>query len=207
MADRMKSNNIWSQTPPQEGLSLIDVEAQDIENIPGVALHWGEEIKKRKQEILEWDHGSFLKKTFTSLGSNKGVSGEDIAKYTPVPPVFKLVKILKKNPLNYRSRVQLVSLVSKGRDLPIEAYRALLLQITVAHTLGKFSIQGLQVAISVQTAYFRHLQAKCRHEIRLQRLRKEKALRRGVVIEGMKNNWKKINPLIHRNINILSNYR
>ena len=199
----------WSQTDPKEGVSHLHISAQNIGNVPGVLDHWDWDIKKRKKEILAWKKRSLLTKATSMLSKShapKGVSGEDIAHYNAISPVIKLVEDLKRNPSDYETRIQLISSVAKSKqEISTEGYRDLLLQVSVAHTFGVFSIQGIQMANWVQMAYFQSLLSKCRHGLRILELRTEGGPIRDAD-SGQKEILEKIKNLIDQNLRILQTY-
>ncbi len=190
----------WSQVKPEEGLSHLPVFSSNLGHIPGTIKHWDGEVNKRKQEILNWNNRSTVQKTLGQLTkvAPESVSGEDIAQYCSFAPVLKMVQTLKKDPLDYKTRLQLVSvIIEKTKGLPVEAYRALLLQATVAHTFKMFSMQGIQVALAAQETYLQQLQAKCRHDSRILKLHNKD--KEDKELEQLQN-------LIHRNLSILEKY-
>lgn len=200
----------WSKKDPDAGVSYLPVYAQNIGNIPGTLKHWTGEIKKRKQEILEWKDRSLMTKATALLGTksiHEGMDGEDIAHYNPIGPVKKLVQALKKNPMDYSTRIQLVSVIAKSKkDLPVECYRDLLLQATVAHSFGTFSIQGVQLANWIQSTYLKSLQAKCRHEKRMLKLKTEEGSSKEDLYAKQEGELKKIKFLIDQNTRVIEAY-
>ncbi len=199
----------WSQVNPKKGLSHLEVDELDISHLPGLVDHWDGELKKRKKEILEWTDRTTMQKAMTYLGSNampKKVSGEVIAEYCSAVPVTKMVQALKKDPLDYKTRVQLVDfVVRKEQELPVEAYRELLLQVTVANLFNKYSVEGVQVALSAQTTYLKQLQGKCRHSERMwtmQATQHEKSNKN----PAPKYNVEVVKPFLDRAVQLINRY-
>lgn len=202
----------FSKSDPQDGINPLKVEGQHRGNVPGIVPHWEEEIKRRKQEILDWNDRSLLSKATGFLGKFKnvpeGVCGEDIARFHPVAPAQKLVEQLKSNPEDYETRIELIDIVGKAqKNLTIEGCRLLLIHTAVAHSFGKFSMRGLLVAGQIQQIYLEQLQAKCRHDLRIIELRTEEGPQKGDVYEQQADQLDEMKYCMEQNIRLIQAYQ
>ncbi len=155
-----------SSTKPQQGLTGVRIQTEERGHIPGIADHWRHDIENRKKAIIEAGQHSLRRRALKYLGKERiepEVSGDEIAQWHPTPQVRTFVEQLKSDPRNGLVRLQLVFAVGKSsRDLPIEAYRTLLLQALVACSLGEFNMMGLKIALSTQVLYLAHLHTAAR---------------------------------------------
>ncbi|MBF0239880.1 MAG: hypothetical protein HQM12_19445 [SAR324 cluster bacterium] len=130
--------------------------------IKGVA----EDIESLRKEIIEWSQRSVLDKAmsiFTKKTIRDRVIGEDILKFHPSKKVMALIEALKLNPMDYKARVDLVAtLYQSEKNLTLEAARSLLVHISVAHSFGIFSMEGIDLTIWCQKLYLLKLQERWR---------------------------------------------
>lgn len=158
----------WSKVDPSEGLRNLKISTENISNIPGMAPHWQGELEKRKKLIMNWKKRSFMFRAANLLsGKGRGkvndtVTGGDIGKYNPSDKVNEFMEALNKNPTNYEARILLsANIIKCKKEIPLEGYRDILLQATVANMFGVFSIPGLQTAVSAQCLYLTKFREKC----------------------------------------------
>ncbi|MBF0277373.1 MAG: hypothetical protein HQM13_06275 [SAR324 cluster bacterium] len=167
--DLFGASKTLDDSPAEEGISHLKIKAQELGNIPGLIDHWRSEINFRKKEILDYSKTTFLQRVGNVMKGGEAVSpevsGEELSKFHPTKAVLALVKLLKRDPAHMMNRLELVSMVLKsGRDFPVELYRTLLLQATVACSFGEYSNVGLQMLIWTQDIYFSKLYYKCQRE-------------------------------------------
>ncbi len=164
-----KSHRTLKDIPPEQGLTNVKIRPNEVGNIPGMIEHWKMDIKRRHTEVNVWQKQSFLKRASELLKGKKlspEATGEEIAKLHPTKNALDLVKKLKQNPSDMVSRLELVSIVAKsGRELPIEVYRTLLLQATVACSFDELSNVGLQNVLWIQDVYFTKLFYRSKGEV------------------------------------------
>ncbi len=164
-----KSHTTLNDVPPEQGITHVKIRPNEVGNIPGMIEHWKEDIKRRRNEIINWKNQTFVQRA-TGLIKGKKLSpeatGEEIAKLHPTKNALDLVKKLKQEPTDMVSRLELVTIVAKsGRELPIEVYRTLLLQATVACTFEELSNVGLKNVLWIQDVYFSKLFFKSKAEM------------------------------------------
>ncbi|MBF0240451.1 MAG: hypothetical protein HQM12_22335 [SAR324 cluster bacterium] len=202
----------WESSDPKEGLTHLKIIAKNIGNIPGLVTHWEGDIKKRHDEILKAKNATFIMRAKAMLGGKfgklywEGVTGEDLAQHHPTKTATDLVERLKTDPMDYQARIALVTLLGQtGRELPVEVYRTMLLQSTVANTFGVFSIPGIQVALWAQNTYLNQLQAKCRHDVRTIE-NKIILAKKATGTEEQIKTLERLKAVINRNIRVIQEY-
>ncbi|MBF0349557.1 MAG: hypothetical protein HQM11_00910 [SAR324 cluster bacterium] len=202
----------WESSDPKEGLTHLKIIAKNIGNIPGLVTHWEGDIKKRHDEILKAKNATFIMRAKAMLGGKfgklywEGVTGEDLAQHHPTKTATDLVERLKTDPMDYQARIALVTLLGQtGRELPVEVYRTMLLQSTVANTFGVFSIPGIQVALWAQNTYLNQLQAKCRHDVRTIE-NKILLAKKATGTEEQIKTLERLKAVINRNIRVIQEY-
>ncbi|MBF0276259.1 MAG: hypothetical protein HQM13_00650 [SAR324 cluster bacterium] len=167
--DLFGASKTLDDSPAEEGISHLKIKAQELGNIPGLIEHWQAEINSRKKDILDYSKTTFMQRAANRIkGTDYAapeVTGEELSKFHPTKSALEKVKLLKRNPTDMMNRLELVSIVAKsGRDFPVELYRTLLLQATVACSFGELSNVGLQMVIWTQDIYFSKLFYKCQGE-------------------------------------------
>lgn len=150
---------------PEEGITGLTIQADEIGNIPGTIEHWWHEIELRKKDILTHTNRTFLQRIATIMKPDSvaaGTSGQELAKFHPLKKAKLLVQNLKINPQDTFLRLQLVAMIGQAnRSFPIEFYRSMMLQTIVACSFGEVSLQGLQIASWAQSLYLRKLFNLC----------------------------------------------
>ena len=167
--DLFGASKTLEDSPAEEGISHLKIKPQELGNIPGLIDHWQAELNSRKKEILDYAKTTFIQRAAHRFKGNEitsaEVTGAELAKCHPTKSALEKVKLLKRNPKDMMNRLELVSIVAKsGRDFPVELYRTLLLQATIACSFGEFSNVGLQMVIWTQDIYFSKLYYRCQGE-------------------------------------------
>lgn len=195
----------------EEGISHLKIKAQEIGNIPGLIAHWRAEVNKRKKEIRAYKNTSFMQRTASLIKGESvspSVSGEELSRYHPTKAALEKVKLLKRDPTDMMARLELVSIVAKsGRDLPIEVYRTLLLQATLACCFGEFSNAGLQMVIWTQDIYFSKLFYKCQGEALALSSKIEKEEGKNNAFSRQSQGLKNHIGMVTRNMEIIKSYQ
>ncbi|MBF0289693.1 MAG: hypothetical protein HQM14_17915 [SAR324 cluster bacterium] len=153
---------------PKDGISKAKIRTDEVGNVPGIIEHWDYDIELRLKELNANTGLSFMKRAMGVLGKQETsvkTTGEELTTHYPDKRCLAFVANLKSDPQDAFTRLQLVSVVgSGGRDLSLEAYRALMLQAVVACSLGKVSTQWLKIAARSQNQYFLQLYNKCKDD-------------------------------------------
>ena len=192
----------WVAGKAGSGISQFMTHISNHAFVPGAVKQWDEDLQQRRDSIKGWKKRGLLRITKKMPDT---MSGQSILDFCSIPPAVKLVNILKKKPSDLEARLQLVAVVlNQRRDLPVEAYRELYLQAAVVQLFDKYSMRGMQLALSTQDTYLRRFQAKCRHGLRIS----EKEVEEAPANEPMEN--KKVRDrksmMIKKNINIIQSY-
>lgn len=199
-----------TQTDPKKGINHLKVSSQNLLLLPGAFPHWAEEINLRKQEIQEFSKRSLLDvatSLFSKAQVSDGASGNDIAQYYSIPPIQKLVQKLKQDPNDFQARIRLVEVVATSKkEIPLEGWRALLLQASVALSHGHFSVQNIQIALQVQKQYLLQSQAKCRHDSRLLELRINAPSNESKISDEAKQSYEKIKKKVDSHLAVIRRY-
>ncbi|MBF0279999.1 MAG: hypothetical protein HQM13_19535 [SAR324 cluster bacterium] len=210
--DLFGASKTLEDSPAEEGISHLKIKAQELGNIPGMIEHWRAEINSRKKEILDYSQTTFVQRAANRFRGwdfvSPEVTGEELARHHPTKAALEKVKLLKRNPKSMMDRLELVSIVAKsGREFPVELYRTLLLQATVACSFGEFSNVGLQMVIWTQDIYFSKLYYKCQGEaLALEaKLKTEEGKQNAFTrqSQGLRNHI----ALVTRNMEIIKNYQ
>lgn len=135
---------------------------QPFDFIPRFSEAWEKDLQRRIQDLKKYHVQTVFQKIALffkkPLVRSSIASGEEIAKYYPGPYTAKLVLALKKDPLDTKIRLQLISLIRENdRAFPLEAYRLLFLQALLCCSLGELSSNALQQTILCQDSYLRKL--------------------------------------------------
>ncbi len=154
---------------PKEGISKAKIRTDEVGNIPGIIEHWDYDIELRLKELDALAGRSFMKRAMGVLAKQEAsekTTGEELASHHPDKRSMEFVAELKSDPKNAFTRLQLVSAIgSAGRDFPLEAYRAVMLQAVVACSLGKLNTQWLKITARSQNQYFLKLYNKCKEDL------------------------------------------
>ncbi len=210
--DLFGASKTLEDSPAEEGISHLKIKAQEIGNIPGLIAHWQAELDSRKKEILDYSKTTIIQRLASRIKGksylSSRITGEELTNHHPSKSSLEKVKLLKQNPLDMMARLELVSIVAKsGRDFPVEFYRILFLQATVACSFGEFSNVGLQMVIWLQDIYLSKLYYKCQREALVLESKlkieegKENVFTRQS--QGLKNHI----ALVNRNMKIIKNYQ
>ncbi len=199
-------------SPAEEGIAHLKIKAQDLGNIPGLIEHWQAELNSRKKSILDYAEKTFMQKATNLITgqdlTSPEVTGEEISKYHPTKVALEKVKLLKRNPQDMLNRLELVSIVAKsGRDFPVEVYRTLLLQATVACLFGELSNIGLQMVIWTQDIYFSKLYYKCQAEAIALESKSQSEEGKENAFTRQSQNLRNHVALVNRNMEIIKNYQ
>lgn len=143
----------------------IRIDSSSIIFIPGMIKHWQQEIENRKSEIIKYKNRGTLERMIDWIDEGDefdDASGDELYDMSPSEAAKEMMERLEEDPLDNRSRLDLVQLISRSRkDLTIEMTRDLFLQATVACSFGEFSNQDLQIVLQTQEAYLKKLLRQC----------------------------------------------
>ncbi|MBF0278795.1 MAG: hypothetical protein HQM13_13425 [SAR324 cluster bacterium] len=168
------SKQTFDSTAPEDGIGNVKIDAFSTGHIPGMIEHWHQEIKHRKQEILEFESRSSFERIinlFTSDEEYEDVTGEDLVDLHPSKKAQSLLEKIEAEPTDMMNRLELVSYLGlSGREFPLEVYRDLFLQATVACCFGELSNVGLRIVLWAQESYFvKHLALCKKMEVKLEK--------------------------------------
>lgn len=197
------------ETNPDSGISDVKIDVQEMGNIPGLINHWKKDIEIRKAEIMSWKNQDFLHKAIDVLTNTSSLSpkasGIELYILHPTNTAKKVLTQLKKNPLDMRNRLEMVSIAGKsGREFPLEVYRTLFLQATVASSLGTLDSIGLQIVLWTQDNYLSKLLNRSKYEVGTLKYKLESSNNNAFSIQS--NNMLKRIRQIESNIAILKQY-
>ncbi len=198
-------------TKPEDGISHVKIDAPNIGNIPGVIEHWKKDLEIRKKHILFLKKRSLLQRVSEWIHQQvidfPDATGEELYRLHPSKAAKTAFHALKRNPTDMMARLELVSIIGKsGRDFPIEVFRLLFLQATVATLLGELDLAGLKVVLWTQDTYFSKLFYKCKTEA--ESLKGKLDVGTGKNIYNLQSNlmYRRISDL-HRNMYIIKHYQ
>ncbi len=157
------------QTSPKKGLLHTQIALTDPGILPGAVPHWHSELERRKQEILMACHPDWKQRALKYLGKAEKtpqLTGQELLNWAPQQSTKKLVFKLEANPADYESRILLAIAVSHtNQNLPLEVYRAILLQIAVACHLNQVDTTSVRHLLNAQNNYLQHVQYQMSGEI------------------------------------------
>ena len=197
------------QIPPKKGLLHTQISLFDPGILPGATAHWHYELDRRRQEILIACHPDWKHRALKYLGKTEKtpqLTGQELSNWAPQANTKKLVAKLEANPADHESRILLAVTVSHAnKNLPLEVYRAILLQIAVVCRLNQIDMTCIRHLLAAQNTYLQHAHHQMSGE--LQRLSSYAELASyGHNPQNRKEALKKVDR-IRSNMDIIQGYR
>ncbi len=137
----------------------------DIQCLPGVFKKqniWSSEIRRRRNELMEWVNASGTNKIFRSIiktsTGNPRLDGRELQRHIKTKTSEEHVKTLRTNPGLISPRLSLVQSINRADvNFNIEVYRDNLFHALVPFTLGFCSTQVWNTFVSTYQVYLEKL--------------------------------------------------